>query len=953
MIKQKNLFASIVVFCICILLIHPGFATDINVSNVTNSSTVLNVMPVNTTSELTENTTSVPTTIMTVDITQPANQMEITETSPVPTTSVSVTTQPVTQSTNDNETITVPSSTIVSPTATIATETPVTPDITANETLTVSPTEPAMVPVTTVTSTTLTQNTSNWTTAVTTATLNQSTEMVITGQNAIYSSLATTSAQAFVEPATTLGPGAVPDIVALKSNLTKNEIKLSTALLLESGTSSNVTSQIQQEITSGLIIKTVTGTTSTALTSAGTKNTSGKLVYVYVYVQPGYSTHIVDSLAAEVTDRDEANHLAVTWVDTQNLSALAALEGVKNIQEVIPPLVNIGSVTTQGDIIHKTANVRSTYGYSGAGMKIGIISDGVDHLSSAVASGDLPSTVHVLSNTQGGDEGTAMLEIVHDMVPDATLYFHDMGSNTVAFNSAIDDLRSNGCTVICDDVGWITDPFFEDGTVASHVNSVLSSNQVIYVSSAGNAAQKHYQGTFYDRGSGYNDFSQGTDPTYKALYVNLPAGSSVRVVLEWNDQFGHSGNDYDLYLSQSTYGDLGYSTNTQSGSGNPLEWIAYSNTGSSTITGQIDVRKLSGVAKTLELYVYPSSGASVYTNNIVPADSIFGQPAVPDVIAAAAVYQGTPSTIESYSSRGPVTISYPSATSRSKPDISGVDGVSITGAGGFSSPFYGTSAAAPHIAAVVAQIWGAHPSLTPAQVRNALYNSAVDLGTAGKDTTFGYGRADALGMEGMVGGADKIGVFRPTTHSFYLDYNGNGVWSGAAIDRQYNFGLTGDLPVSGDWNNDGKSEFGVYRPTTHSFYLDYNGNGVWSGATIDRQYNFGLTGDLPVSGDWNNDGKSEFGVFRPSTHSFYLDYNGNGVWNGATIDRQYNFGLTGDLPVSGDWNNDGKSDFGVFRPSTHSFYLDYNGNGVWNGASIDRSYNLGLIEDQPVSGVWS
>jgi hypothetical protein len=198
----------------------------------------------------------------------------------------------------------------------------------------------------------------------------------------------------------------------------------------------------------------------------------------------------------------------------------------------------------------------------------------------------------------------------------------------------------------------------------------------------------------------------------------------------------------------------------------------------------------------------------------------------------------------------------------------------------------------------------------------------------------------------------EIGVFRPSTHLFYLDYNGNGVWNGAVTDRQYNFGLSGDTPVSGDWNSDGKTEIGVFRNSTHLFYLDYNGNGVWNGASVDRQYNFGLSGDIPVFGDWNLDGRTEIGVFRPSTHLFYLDYNGNGMWNGASLDRQYNFGLTGDIPVTGDWNTDGKYEIGVFRPSTHLFYLDYNGNGFWNGAVTDRQYNYGLTGDKPVSGKW-
>jgi hypothetical protein len=200
--------------------------------------------------------------------------------------------------------------------------------------------------------------------------------------------------------------------------------------------------------------------------------------------------------------------------------------------------------------------------------------------------------------------------------------------------------------------------------------------------------------------------------------------------------------------------------------------------------------------------------------------------------------------------------------------------------------------------------------------------------------------------------ATAIGVFRPSTHLFYLDYNGNGVWNVPPADRQYNFGISGDIPVSGDWDNNGKSEIGVFRNSTHLFYLDYNGNGVWNVPPADRQYNFGISGDLPVTGDWNNDSKSEIGVFRPSTHLFYLDYNGNGVWNVPPADRQYNFGISGDIPISGDWNNDRISEIGVFRPSTHLFYLDYNGNGVWNVPPADRQYNFDISGDKPVSGKW-
>jgi len=232
---------------------------------------------------------------------------------------------------------------------------------------------------------------------------------------------------------------------------------------------------------------------------------------------------------------------------------------------------------------------------------------------------------------------------------------------------------------------------------------------------------------------------------------------------------------------------------------------------------------------------------------------------------------------------------------------------------------------------------------------NGVWNKGV------VDRTYNFGMTGDIPLSGDWdnNGAAEIGVFRNSTHQFYLDSNGNGEWNGAAVDRQYNFGISGDIPISGDWDNNRKSEIGVFRPSTHLFYLDYNGNGVWNGAVVDRMYNFGMTGDIPISNDWNSDGRTEIGIFRPSTHQFYLDYNGNGVWNGAVVDRTYNFGITGDMPISGDWNHNGAAEIGVFRDSTHLFVLDYNGNGVWNGTVVDKTYDFGITGDTPVTGKWS
>ena len=93
----------------------------------------------------------------------------------------------------------------------------------------------------------------------------------------------------------------------------------------------------------------------------------------------------------------------------------------------------------------------------------------------------------------------------------------------------------------------------------------------------------------------------------------------------------------------------------------------------------------------------------------------------------------------------------------------------------------------------------------------------------------------------------------------------------------------------------------VLRPSNGEWLLDLNGNGRWDGNEADGLYTFGQNGDLPVTGDWNNDGVSEIGVFRPSTGEWLLDLNGNDKWDGSGVDGLYKFGQNGDLPATGQW----------------------------------------------------
>jgi len=549
------------------------------------------------------------------------------------------------------------------------------------------------------------------------------------------------------------------------------------------------------------------------------------LVYVYLFLKSISQLDSVNLLVEEITDSDINTNTFVAWVKVGNLNQLSALPTVRAIRSVSKPEVREGSVVTEGDFIHRTNVVRSTFEAEGAGVKIEIFSEGFDSRASAKATGDLPadgSGLTVLSNSVGGDEGTAMLEIVHDMVPGAELFFHDCGLNTIAFRNAIDNLIASGCQVICDDIGWIVEPFFEDGAVAAHVSNVVNTNNIIYTSSAGNAGNKHHQGVFYSQESpneAFYDFSQGTSSSYPDLYVNIPENGNVRIVVQWDDKFGVSSNDYDLYLySYSTGSVVQTSQVIQDGDDDPLEFINY--TANSSTAGDFGIwleKKSSFSGKRIEVYLYAGNGAGVYSNNLGAGDAIFGHPAVPECIAVGAIGASDPGNddIEAFSSQGPVTIAYPSLQIRPKPDVSGIDGVTVTGAGGFSNPFYGTSAAAPHIAAICAQLWGSFPFLSAWQISEAVLGTSIDLGNNGFDYVFGFGRADA---EKAHTALNPISIF-PYECSFENNGNLPPGWYNTFdddFDWRVNSGTTpsGSTGPSVDHTNGDASGFYIYTESS-------------------------------------------------------------------------------------------------------------------------------------------
>jgi hypothetical protein len=167
--------------------------------------------------------------------------------------------------------------------------------------------------------------------------------------------------------------------------------------------------------------------------------------------------------------------------------------------------------------------------------------------------------------------------------------------------------------------------------------------------------------------------------------------------------------------------------------------------------------------------------------------------------------------------------------------------------------------------------------------------------------------------------------------------------------KTVNFGTTTDLPVMGDWDNDGKDEIGVFRPDdggVSKFYLVTRDWDSLGGSIGSADYTIPLGGsypnNIPVGGNWDGVGGDDIGGYNPETNTFYL-YTLNLAASSATRYLDIPYGVSGDKPITGDWDGNGKDEIGVFRPYEISHY-DADGYPFEN---IDVFYlDLGLTGDQ-------
>jgi subtilisin family serine protease len=424
----------------------------------------------------------------------------------------------------------------------------------------------------------------------------------------------------------------------------------------------------------------------------------------------------------------------------------------------------------EGDLAHAAAAARMQYNTTGDGVKVCVISDSVRYLQQAQASGAL-GPVHVIDGQSGTDipgypntgEGTAMLEIVHRIAPGAVLEFATANPTDVTMANNIDAFREGGCNIIVDDITYLNESPFQDGVIADSVAAAVKA-EILYFSSAANSGSQAH-GT---SGTWEGDFRPSTQTftvaskTYTfhefapgVVFNRVTDTSGVEgrplATLFWNDPLGAATNEYQLALVDANNRVIAHSNTDIDGNADPYQYLNY------RVGDRIAILRAPG-AQPRFLHLATNRGRlSISTTGATQGHNASSHALTVASISARgrqdAFIGGTDVSADIWSSDGPRRVFYDSeghpvtpgnltgagGMLLQKPDFTAADCVTTDNPQAGLSLFCGTSAAAPHAAAIAALLMAARPTLTLAQIRAALTTTSLDIETPGWDAVSGMG----------------------------------------------------------------------------------------------------------------------------------------------------------------------------------------------------------------------
>ncbi len=462
-----------------------------------------------------------------------------------------------------------------------------------------------------------------------------------------------------------------------------------------------------------------------------------------IYTKEGLTDIAIQKLK-NIGVRVTGYYMHLVQIETP-ISLIPEIEKIEEINFISIPAYAQPKVVISEGVNVIGADVWHNKGLNGTGVKVGVL-DSFQGYTSLLGT-ELPANV----TTQdfgcsppiegSSNHGTAVAEIIYDIAPQASFYLTCIATK-IDFGNAIDYLISQGVNVINASIGFGNsgEPCDAEGggDVTCAAVKKARENEILYINASGNEGERHWGGVFKDDdGDDMHEWS-GTD---ELNTVYLVAGVPILIILRWND-WPYSDQDYDLLLFDASLELVALSIVTQDGTQPPLEGIFY--TPSSSGNYYIAIEKYDAdVNVDFDLIIVGGYSLTdgYYTKSrslALPSDSPFAF-----TVGAVGGTTVTPAcdndVLASYSSQGPTH------DERIKPDVSAPTGVSTVtyeprDCGTAGTGFEGTSSSTPHVAGISALVKQKFPSWTPSQIQTYIENHAIELGVAGKDNGYGWGR---------------------------------------------------------------------------------------------------------------------------------------------------------------------------------------------------------------------